>query len=1296
MKKQLLRFSKSWLLTAALFSVGLWTNAQQLSFKISTDNDDAEEEVSNGAMYFDSSDLELTDDGGEQVVGLRFQNVQIPSNAILTNAYIQFAQDENKDGNATTLTIKAEKVENSPVFENVDFNLSARTTTDAAVDWAITEEWSVTNAQTEEQRTPDLMPLITEVMEGTSWASGNAITFLITGDGQGRRTVESFNGANGGDLTPTLVLEYTNRYEVSIFSGDDDVEQVIGVAGLDITSSDLEIITESNPQLIGLRFRNVMLPTAAVIDSAYIQFTVDTKETGTVTSIIAGEISANSKPFTAGEDLMDEDNRQFNLSNFAVWSVQEMGEPGASGVSERTPDIKSIIQFIVNQRAWVSGNALTLGMIDPHWLDAANFPTASTGQREVESYNGALEDHSDASRAPKLVIYYKDPVVAPTGNFPVSTGTTWKYDYSETQVAADWMSESYDDITWKFGSSPIGRGEGQTTELTAAADESPVTAYFRQNIFVEEGTTDEQDSLIFRLKADDGAIVYLNGVEQFRWNMPAGPVDNTTLATAEIADADEGFVMVTVDNKNLVDGLNVVAVEVHQAAAEDEDIDFDLELRGKPYPLANGTFPVNKYAAWSYLDNGTDQGTAWREASFKVENWTYGNGPLGYTNPSATEISYGEDANNKYITYYFRKTIDVEDVNNLPESIDFGLNLDDGAIVYLNNQEVFRTNMPEGEVDYLTEATDAISGGDESTYFIFNFETSELPFVDGENVIAVEIHQDRPHSSDLSFDMEIRKAVEPATPPAVGFACDDVLDPHFSCFTTLQPDGQDPLLNVPSSHEFQVLLEEGDEYTVQKPNVPTTAGGNNDFTGYVGKEGSSREGIVSINHETSPGGVSIIDIHFDETLGVWSVDETQGVDFSVVNGTVRNCSGGVTPWGTVITSEESLPTSDIDSDGRMDIGWQVEIDPWTKEVRDYGNGPEKLWQVGRISHENIVVANDSLTAYQGEDSGSGNFYKFVADEKTNLSSGTLYVLKLDADIVNGEPTVTTGTWIEVQNKTISDQNNTKSLAASLGGTIFNGIEDAEINPVTGQIYFTAKGAARTYRFTDNGSTISDFETFVGGKSYLINDGSEVREEPWGGGNDNLTFDDRGNLYVLQDGSDDYIWLVGKDHTQEQPQVSIFARFPSGSEPCGMTFTPDYRYAFVSVQHPSSSNGSLTQDDAAGYTATMSQSTTVVISRKEYLGADAITNVIDDISGETILSTYPNPSNGNVTVDYHIAGTSKVFAQLFDIQGKLIKTVSDDTFTSGNHAVEVKDLEPGVYILNVRINENSYAKTILVK
>ncbi len=1297
MKKRLLRFSKSWFLTAAFLGAGLWVNAQGLSFKISTDNDDAEEEISTGIIDLTSSDLELTADGGEQVVGMRFQNVQIPANAVLTKAYIQFAQDENKDGNTTTLSIKAEKAGNSTVFTSAPFNLSSRTTTDAVVDWTITETWAVENEQTEEQRTPSLISLIEELRTETNWISGNALTFLITGDGNGRRTVESFNGANGGDLTPTLVLEYVYRYEVYITNGDDDVEQVVGVAGLDLSSSDLEIMTEDAPQVIGLRFRDVMLPTAAIIDSAYIQFTVDVKETGDVTALLVGEISTNSKEFTSGEDLMDDANRQFNLGNFVLWNVQEMGEPGDAGVSERTPDVKNIIQDIVSLRGWVSGNALMIGMIDPHWVDGTNFPDPTNGQREVESFNGAVEDHAEPTRAAKLVVYYRDPISAPTGSFPVSTGTTWKYDYSATALATEWTELNYEDATWKFGTAPIGIGEGQATELKALEGVSPVTAYFRQNFIVNPGVTAEQDSIIYRIKADDGAIVYLNGVEQFRINMPAGAVDQTTLATSEVADGDEGFVMVTVKNKDLIDGENIIAVEVHKASLLDEDIDFDLEIRGKLPPLANGTFPINKYAAWSYLDNGTDKGTDWINASYEVTNWSYGNGPLGYGDPSTTELGFGTDPDNKFITYYFRKTIDIADVTKLPEEVDFGVNADDGAVVYLNGTEIFRINMPEGAVDYLTVAAGNVSGSDESRYFIENFKSADLPFVNGENVIAVEVHQDRSTSSDLSFDLELRKAVKPATPPAVGFACDDVLDPHFSCFTSLQPDGQDQLINFPATHNFQVIVEEGDVYTKQKDNVPTSVGGNNDFTGYAPLNGSSRNGVVSINHETSPGGVTMVDLHFDETTGLWSVDETQGVDFSVVQGTVRLCSGGVTPWGTIITSEESLSSNDADNDGHMDIGWQIELDPVTKTVMDYGNGPQKLWEAGRISHENIVVAKDSLTAYEGEDSGSGNFFKFVADNKTDFSTGTLYVLSLGSNLVDGEPVVTTGTWIEVPNKTVSDQNNTKSIAYALGGTVFSGVEDAEINPVTGQVYFTAKGNNRTYRFTDNGSTVSDFETFVGGKNYLINDGTEVVEEPWASGNDNLTFDDRGNLYVLQDGSDNYIWFVGKDHTQEQPQVSIFARFPSGSEPTGMTFTPDNRYAFVSVQHPSGANGANTQLDAANYEATMAQSTTVVVSRKEFLGEEAIvTSVIDEQSGATVFSAYPNPSNGDVTIDFNVQNSAIVHAQLFDIQGKPVSEITNQNYFSGNHKVEVKGLEPGVYILNVRIGEQSYAKTVVVK
>ena len=182
------------------------------------------------------------------------------------------------------------------------------------------------------------------------------------------------------------------------------------------------------------------------------------------------------------------------------------------------------------------------------------------------------------------------------------------------------------------------------------------------------------------------------------------------------------------------------------------------------------------------------------------------------------------------------------------------------------------------------------------------------------------------------------------------------------------------------------------------------------------------------------------------------------------------------------------------------------------------------------------------------------------------------------------------------------ENNSNALAISLGATTFNGIEDVEIGTIDGKIYFTAKGSNRVYRFRDLGSTtFNEFETFVGGRDYLINYGNGIVSEPWSRGNDNLCFDDLGNLYVLQDGDRDHVWMVGPNHTQASPQVDIFAKLPAGSEPCGMTFTPDYKFMFLSVQHPSGSNNSTIQMDASGYAADMAKSTTVVIARKEYLG-----------------------------------------------------------------------------------------------
>jgi len=115
------------------------------------------------------------------------------------------------------------------------------------------------------------------------------------------------------------------------------------------------------------------------------------------------------------------------------------------------------------------------------------------------------------------------------------------------------------------------------------------------------------------------------------------------------------------------------------------------------------------------------------------------------------------------------------------------------------------------------------------------------------------------------------------------------------------------------------------------------------------------------------------------------------------------------------------------------------------------------------------------------------------------------------------------------NQTVDQRNNVLQTADILNATVFNKIEDVEISP-DGLVYFAVKSEDRVYYFKDtnpSGSGQVNFKgTYVGGRSYNIklNNGATV-SEPWGTGNDNLAFDNAGNLWVLQDGSEDHIWLV---------------------------------------------------------------------------------------------------------------------------------------------------------------------------
>ena len=426
-------------------------------------------------------------------------------------------------------------------------------------------------------------------------------------------------------------------------------------------------------------------------------------------------------------------------------------------------------------------------------------------------------------------------------------------------------------------------------------------------------------------------------------------------------------------------------------------------------------------------------------------------------------------------------------------------------------------------------------------------------------------------------------------------------------FSSVTPGTQQQTLILPSTHTFQRLIKSGDALS-----LGGTLGTNLDFTGYVPIGGSSINGYLSISSESTPAEVAVLQISFNSGTELWTVNSGGKVNFNStdIGNVSRFCSGTVTPNNTIIVSEEDVTAGNANSgvDSYTDLGWLIEIDPATRTVLNQaGDNPvaDKLWAIGRANRENAAIRSDNQVLYTGTDDGTfGYIYKFVPAVPGVFSSGPLYVLQTTGSLG-------TGTWVAVANSTVADRNNCRSLSQAAGAYNFNGIEDVEIGP-DGKIYFAAKAEGKIYRFTDNGTVgtgtdVTGLEVFAGNSSYPtltsydVDGAGPLGTESWGTGNDNLCFDGEGNLWVLQDGGRNHIWVIAPTHTQASPQVRLFAKTPAGSEPTGITFSPDHNFLFLSFQHPSGSN-STSQTDATSSSVIFNTHTTVVIARTENLGS----------------------------------------------------------------------------------------------
>ena len=162
---------------------------------------------------------------------------------------------------------------------------------------------------------------------------------------------------------------------------------------------------------------------------------------------------------------------------------------------------------------------------------------------------------------------------------------------------------------------------------------------------------------------------------------------------------------------------------------------------------------VPRGATWRYLDNGSNQGTNWIGLAFNDSSWSNGAARLGYGGDGeVTTIYFGPNSSAKYITTYFRRAFEISDTN-LFRSLKLRVVRDDGAVIYLNAVEVFRSNMPTGTIGFTTNATASLSGGDEFIAMETNLSPTLLRH--GTNVLAVEVHQNSGTSSDLGFDLAL-------------------------------------------------------------------------------------------------------------------------------------------------------------------------------------------------------------------------------------------------------------------------------------------------------------------------------------------------------------------------------------------------------------------------------------------------------------------------------------------------------------------------------------------------------------
>ncbi len=311
------------------------------------------------------------------------------------------------------------------------------------------------------------------------------------------------------------------------------------------------------------------------------------------------------------------------------------------------------------------------------------------------------------------------------------TDTSW--DITATQPRAGWLSDPLYNVfdgTWV---TPWFGGGYAIWHTTNNSRQSPERVWFRR-VFTLDAFEADLERLQAGVYFDDNGRIYING----------------HLIVNDQGGGASGFDL-ELDPSLLKEGENVIAGFAWNTIHNNNAAIVNLTATKR---IINGEVsnPFIEFGSeWLYLDDGSNQGTEWRQPEFDEQAWKVGQAEFGYgEGDEQTEVNFGQNPQTKHITTYFRKWFEVENASTVHE-LDLRIIRDDGAVVYLNGEEIYRNNLPENP-HYLTRAQDALDDG------IATLGVCLLPehLVDGQNLLAVEIHQVLPESTDMSFDLELQ------------------------------------------------------------------------------------------------------------------------------------------------------------------------------------------------------------------------------------------------------------------------------------------------------------------------------------------------------------------------------------------------------------------------------------------------------------------------------------------------------------------------------------------------------------